>query len=290
MDRKFVYAALIAVLCVTFTTTQATAQAKGCSYSDINIKGLVSAINDNGAMVGTATDRPAAFVLSNGKMSFFTFPGTHSAIPANISNTGQIVGSYVVPTDTENLHGFSVLHGVFHKINFPGADTTIVGGNNTQGDIVGSFSGRTVGNNGFLLRSGKFHVIHVPGSSSTSAAAINRFGQIAGNYTDAQGAEHGFVLNPSGTLHFVNFPGGINTTVEKINDAGVIIGGYGIEGQNADHSYMLVKGKYINIDDPNGLTATFALGLNNRHTFAGEYISNDGTRQPSFIAHCPTVF
>src|SRR5262249_3072941 len=102
-----------------------------------------------------------------------------------INASGQIVGSYLEKTATQNfkLHGFLYINGLYAIFDHPStAHWTAPAGINANGHIVGGYtngSGR-----GFLYINGFFASIDFPSASSTGANGINNNDQIVGTYLD----------------------------------------------------------------------------------------------------------
>ena len=106
------------------------------------------------------------FLLYQGKLTTFMFPGSTSTTATDISRTGTIVGDYNVTGDP-NTHPFMVQSGGFHKITLPGfSNTTATAtGVNANGDVVGkSFPIPQSSGIGYLLHNGKLTILSFPGS------------------------------------------------------------------------------------------------------------------------------
>ena len=146
------------------------------------------------------------FLLRDGEITSFDFPGAIFTLALHINPSGQIVGRYRA-TDG-NYHGFLRSGEEFSSIDFPGAACTIATGINPRGDIVGSHSDVTpcsdsiAGNDGFLRKGEErdedsgFVTFDFPGAAVTRAYAINASGSIVGTYRDSvSGPNHGFLLS-----------------------------------------------------------------------------------------------
>jgi probable HAF family extracellular repeat protein len=81
---------------------------------------------------------------------------------------------------------------------------------------------------------------------------------------------------PTATFHFVQFPGS-NTYLFGVSNNDIGVGWYvGSDGQQ--HGFILENGKYITVNDPNGI-ATALYGINSSRTAVGSYYKADGNPQ-----------
>jgi len=75
-------------------------------------------------------------------------------------------------------------------------------------------------------------------------------------------------------LHFhfktISKPGALQTSPYGINNSGDIVGYY-INQKGATHGFLLVNGKFTNIDDPNSAYGTNPVNLNSKGTIVGVY-------------------
>jgi probable HAF family extracellular repeat protein len=231
-----------------------------CSFQTLHLPGnaagfdTVEAINDIGAIVGTAT--PAneqtfnAFLFFNGKFTPFMFPGSLRTAAHDINNHAQIVGEYADRLD--NLHGFVVHSGGFRTIDVPGTSFTVVEGINDFGDMVGIFLNDS--NQGFatsfLLHKGKFTKFSFPGADpgTTGAMSINNSGVIVGTYL-LKSDRHGFMVK-NGHFSSIDFPGAAETQVFKISNDGDIVGTYSMPF-GVSNGFSFANGKFKTINQPN---------------------------------------
>jgi uncharacterized membrane protein len=275
----------LSLLCGIFCfSLAASAQ---CKFTTLTIPGAVGdtaiGVNDQGAIVGGVDDSTGshAFLLFQGKVTKFRFPGSFSTEAENINNHNQIVGDYV--NVNTGQHGFVVQNGVFHSISAPGAASqTRARGNNNFGVIVGG-----AGVNGFRLSNGHFSTIRFPGSSRTSADGINDFGVIVGTYGDTIGFNHAFMLK-NGKYTNIDFPGASNSSANKIDNEGDIVGSYNINSGD-EHGFTLDKGRYLTHDDPNATISTVIFGVNIHDEIVGGYVDSS-RHNHSFKANCTGVF
>ncbi len=258
-----------------------------CKFATLTIPGSEAdtaiGINDQGAIVGEVNDINGshAYLLFQGRVTKFRFPGSFSTEAEDINNNGQIVGDYA--TFTTGQHGFVVQNGVFHSISAPAAPSqTRARGINNFGTIVGD-----AGAFGFRLSSGHFTTIRFPNSTRTDANGINDSGVIVGTYGDSRGFNHGFMLK-NGLYSTIDFPGATNTAVNRIDNEGDIVGSYDINGGD-EHGFTVDKGRFLTQDDPNAGMASFVFDVNKFDTIVGGYVDAGGHNH-SFRASCVGVF
>jgi hypothetical protein len=116
-----------------------------------------------------------------------------------IANSGEIVGEFETPTNS-NQQGFVLTHnGNFHVVDVPGASATTAGGINASGQIVGTYLDNA-GFHGFVDTRGKFVTVDVPGAvigdiTTTVLDGINDAGVIVGHIQDNNGT-HGLIATP----------------------------------------------------------------------------------------------
>jgi probable HAF family extracellular repeat protein len=118
---------------------------------------LATGVNNNGDVVGFATDKQGnttSWLIHNGHLTAFGFPGGSDTQALGVNDKDQIVGSYLDGADVQ--HGFllsSPLGPVskWRGIDDPnGVGTTLVNGLNDAGDLVGFYID-TAGNTDGML-------------------------------------------------------------------------------------------------------------------------------------------
>jgi uncharacterized membrane protein len=158
----------MSVCFIAATATAAFAQSGKCSFQKLSFpppatNGTPVALNDLGGIAGNFIDSKNAshgFLLYQGKLTTFMFPGSVSTSVSDMSRNGIIVGGYTKADGSR--HAFMVHAVGFRNITLPGfpnADVTVTGVN-SNGDVVGNFSsdqGPT--SKGFLLRNGKLTIL-----------------------------------------------------------------------------------------------------------------------------------
>jgi hypothetical protein len=262
---------------IAATATAAFAQAAGsttgkCAFQTLNFPPPATnstpvALNDSGAIVGNFIDSKNAghgFLLYQGRLTTFKFPGSVSTSVSDMSRNGIIVGGYNVAGDPKQ-HAFMVNAGGFRNITLPGhpnADVT-VSGVNANGDVVGNFSSDNgASTTGFLLRNGKLTILSFPGATGgTMPTSINDEGVVVGEFfINLVNVNPAFMwkdgvfsnVNPPGNDGFVN--------AAKVSNSGVVVGSY--EAFDGTHGFALENGTYTKIDAPGFVQATFILAVN----------------------------
>lgn len=128
-----------------YALNQATGQ-----FTPIHVPGVsvvATGINNNGAIVGTATDaahNTTSWLKIGTSLTAFQFPGGTDTQAFGINTKNQIVGSYLDGAGV--LHGFVLTNPLgpashWQTIDDPnGVGSTVVNGINTAGDLVGFYT------------------------------------------------------------------------------------------------------------------------------------------------------
>jgi hypothetical protein len=280
---------------VTATTTAAFAQTGKCSFQKLNFPPPANrlpsprALNDAGAIVGTyfGGNTGHGFLLYQGKVTSFMFPGSTITEAWDISRTGIIVGTFNVNGVAGTL-AFMVKNGVFHQITFPGFVVTNASafGVNANGDVVG----RIVANGaafGFLLRNGKLTILSFPGAQSgTTPNSINDQGVVVGNiFLSPDDTGHAFMWK-DGVFSNVSPPGSTTATATKISNSGVVVGSFVSSVDFLRHGFVLKNGTYTQIDISN--TETLIDAVNKFDNVIAE--EQVGSINPLFKGFCSAAF
>ena len=241
-----------------------------CSFQTVNIPapanlGSVAALNDSGAITGTFADstfHSHGFLLFQGKLTTFMFPGSTDTTARDINRTGTIVGDYIA-NGVSGQRGFMVHSGGFHQITIPGSPDAVVVANgvNDNGDVVGQFVSSN-GVFGFLLHNGKLTTLSFPGAQAgTNPTGINDQGVIVGSYfLSSEDPGHGFMWK-AGVFSNVNPPDSDgHSRPSKISNAGDIVGSYAT-ADGVEHGFSFDNGKYTKIDAPSS-EGTAIVGVN----------------------------
>src|SRR5579884_3504831 len=118
---------LISAFFIAATSTIAFAQDAGtntgkCSFQTLNLPApanqrivIPEALNDVGGILGTyvtSDSHTHGFLLFQGKLTTFMFPGSTNTIAHDMNTTGTIVGEYTIGNGPQ--HAFMVHSGGFH--------------------------------------------------------------------------------------------------------------------------------------------------------------------------------
>ncbi len=261
---------LTSVCFIAATATAAFAQTGKCGFQKLTLpppatNGTPVALNDLGGIAGTFSDSKNVshgFLLYQGRLTTFRFPGSSGTTVTDMSRNGIIVGDFTVAGDPREHH-YMVHAGGFHEITLPGhpnADFTVTGVN-SNGDVVGAINSETLPANGYVLHNGKITLLLVPGSDVTLPTSINDEGVVVGgslaqlvNENPAFMWKNGVFSNivPPGSFGFVN--------AAKVSNSGVVVGFF--QAVNNDEGFALENGTYTNIDPPAGFEDIVILAVN----------------------------
>lgn len=253
-------------------------------------------LNDKGAIVGSLFQGAASnfhvigFLLFQGKLTSFKFPGSRDTMANDMNNNAVIVGNFDV-TGGNGQRAFKVHSGGFSEVKIPGFPNApaVANGINDFGDIVGEFNGNG-SNFGFRLHQGKLTILSFPGAQGgTFARSINNQGVIVGTYhlQEEETSDHGFMWK-NGVFTNIQVPGSQSTTPTKINDHGDIVGTF-LDSAFAQHGFSLDNGIYTTINHPGG-TTTALVALNNFDNVLGGFITQPQPRSVLFKGFCSSVF
>jgi uncharacterized membrane protein len=280
----------------TITFAQDGSSTGKCSFQTLNIPApannlpVARALNDVGGIVGQylASDfRSHGFLLYQGKLTTFMFPGSTDTEPRDVNTTGTIVGDYI---QGGSGHAFMVHSGGFKQITIPGFPNAVVTANgvNDNGDVVGQFNSNGTAS-GYLLRSGKLTTLSFPGAAGgTNPTSINNQGVIVGTYfLSSEDPAHGFMWK-AGVFSNLNPPdGGGHSQPTKISNAGDVVGTYVSTADGLQHGFSFDQGRYTKIDVP-GLQSTGIDAVNKFDNVIAEAIQ--GTKTLLFKGFCSAVF
>jgi uncharacterized membrane protein len=228
-------------------------------------------INDAGAIVGydVAGSNLQGFLFSGGVVTALNDPKGSPTLPIAISNRGQIVGEYTLPSGFNR--GFSYARGVFTDV---GVDT-ISGANgvNDSGIVVGSYAHcQFCVSHGFIFNGRTYATIDVPHLAQTRIVDINNAGVMAVIGVTGGNVYHAYVYDGK-TFTNVDVPGASNTYAEGINDQGDMSLSYLQHGKQL--CALLHAGRYTSFTLPNAATS-FVGKLNDKRTMIGTGISPGG--------------
>jgi hypothetical protein len=219
---------------------------------------------------GDASAGPVVFLTS------FDYPGGgNSTLPRAISNTGNVVGSYL---DSGNVRrGFERFsNGAFSAPIINPNDNgnfTLAFSSNSSGTIVGEYLRVTGANqqfHGFFLNGGNFTDYLFPGPFSTALTGINDAGNAVGLFGSTVSPNQSFFLPNGGSATPFTVPGSVETDALAINNLNQVVGQY-IDGSNVTHGFFRdANGSITGIDVP-GATLTAATGINDQGWISGLY-------------------
>jgi uncharacterized membrane protein len=256
------------VLCLLMSAffiaaTAAFAQTGKCAFQQLNFpppatNGQAAALNDLGGIAGTFLDSKNVahgFLLYQGRLTTFMFPGSTGTSVSDMSRNGIIVGGY--STKDGKGHAYMVHAGGFRTITLPGhpnADVT-VNGVNSNGDIVGIFStDQGASTTGFLLRNGKLTILSFPGATGgTVPTSINDQGVVVGGYFINLVNTNPAFMWKKGVFSNIKPPDSIPEPfvfANKISNSGVVVGSY--QPESGGSGFALENGTYTKIDAPAG--------------------------------------
>jgi len=290
--------ALSLLMCAFFiaaTGTAAFSQTGKCAFQPLNFPAPANhlptptALNDLGAIVGSYLDANATshgFLLYQGKVSSFMFPGSIRTEALDISRTGIIVGTYNV-SGVVGTRAFMVKSGVFHQITIPGflSTNTSAFGVNANGDVVGRFVSNGTAF-GYLLRNGKLTILSFPGATAgTTPTSINDQGVVVGNYfLSPFDGGHAFMWK-DGVFSNVTPFGSTFSLASKISNTGVVVGSYVADGLR--HGYAFENGTYTKID-LSPTVGSLVDAVNKFDNVIAEKI--EGSVDPLFKGFCSAAF
>ena len=290
--------ALSLLMCAFFiaaTGTAAFSQTGTCAFQTLNFPAPANhlptptALNDLGAIVGSYLDANATshgFLLYQGKVSSFMFPGSIRTEALDISRTGIIVGTYNV-SGVVGTRAFMVKSGVFHQITIPGflSTNTSAFGVNANGDVVGRFVSNGTAF-GYLLRNGKLTILSFPGATAgTTPTSINDQGVVVGNYfLSPFDGGHAFMWK-DGVFSNVTPFGSTFSLASKISNTGVVVGSYVADGLR--HGYAFENGTYTKID-LSPTVGSLVDAVNKFDNVIAEKI--EGSVDPLFKGFCAAAF
>jgi uncharacterized membrane protein len=263
---------LISAFFIAATATAAFAQSGKCSFQKLSFpppatNGQAAALNDLGGIAGTFLDSKNVahgFLLYQGRLTTFMFPGSTGTSVTDMSRNGIIVGDFTIAGDPSEHH-YMVHAGGFHEITLPGlpnVDFTVTGVN-SNGDVVGTINSQTLPNNGYVLHNGKITLLLVPGSVVTLPTSINDEGVVVGGSLAQAVNENPAFMWKDGVFSNIKPPDSIPEPfvfANKISNSGVVVGSY--QPESGGSGFALENGTYTKIDAPAGFEDMSILAVN----------------------------
>jgi len=242
------------------------------------------AVNNAGVIAGDYIDSAGVqhgMILAGKKLTTIDNKSCSSSISFyGINSAGTLAGWCF--NSAGNPIGFTWAKGKFTNLKYPKAVGTEGIGINDKGDVVGLFLDSSGVSHGYLFSNKKYTEINVKGASNSDAWAINNAGEIT--VSGGTSVSSGQLLCPctSFLLKGKKFTpvadpnqGSDGTGIHGVNNKGDIDGTYYDSAANR-HGFLLHGGKYYDVNDPNGPTATRADGINDSLEMVGRYTNSAG--------------
>jgi uncharacterized membrane protein len=295
------FSLLMSVCFIAATATAAFAQTGKCAFQQLNFpppatNGQAVALNDLGGIAGTFLDSKNVahgFLLYQGRLTTFMFPGSTGTSVSDMSRNGIIVGGY--STKDGKGHAYMVHAGGFRTITLPGfpnSDLTVTGVN-SNGDVVGTINSDTLPVNGFLLHNGKVTILSFPGADVTQPTSINDEGVVVGGYLVQFVNSNPAFMWKDGVFSNIKPPDSIPEPfvfANKISNSGVVVGSY--QPESGGTGFALENGTYTKIDAPAGFEDMSILAVNKFDNILIEatQISQQVGKTFSFKGFCAAAF
>lgn len=254
---------LMSVCFIAATATATFAQTGKCTFQQLTFpapaaNGQAVALNDLGAIAGQYFDSKSVshgFLLFQGKLTSFMFPGSSSTGVSDMSSNGIIVGGYT--TEDGKGHAYMVHAGGFHEITLPGFPNVnvTVAGVNANGDVVGIFAADNADSStGFLLQKGKVTILSFPGATGgTMPTSINDEGVVVGGYFISLVNTNPAFMWKDGVFSNIKPPDSIPepfVNATKITNSGAVVGTY--QPESGGDGFAFKNGTYTKIGPPAG--------------------------------------
>jgi uncharacterized membrane protein len=292
---------LLMSVCFIAATATAFAQSGKCSFQKLSFpppatNGTPVALNDLGGIAGTFLDSKNVahgFLLYQGRLTTFMFPGSTGTSVSDMSRNGIIVGGY--STKDGKGHAYMVHAGGFRTITLPGfpnSDLTVTGVN-SNGDVVGTINSDTLPVNGFLLHNGKVTILSFPGADVTQPTSINDEGVVVGGYLVQFVNSNPAFMWKDGVFSNIKPPDSIPEPfvfANKISNSGVVVGSY--QPESGGTGFALENGTYTKIDAPAGFEDMSILAVNkfDNILIQATQISQQVGKTFSFKGFCAAAF
>jgi len=251
-------------------------------------------INNPGQIVGVTffSGTPQAFLVDDGAVTLFTFPGALGSDAFGINDDGSIVGAYSLTGMDQ--HGYvRDPDGNFTTIDFP--SPTNAGGQaigiNNKGDVVGFyFDLADFQLHGYVrFNDGEFQVIDHPNANGlTIALGINDNGVICGSYNDFNLGfpETAYTLENGVFTDFLP-AGATSSNALKINNNGAFVGQFSPTELNPFEvdgpAYLQDQGGLKILEFPN-VEDTDLWGLNQKRDVVGAFFPDELGPPFAFVA------
>ena len=252
------------------------------TYSDVHanktaLETDTYGVNNAGVIVGDYVDAKSVqhgMILAGTKLTTVNnaaceaIAGTGGISFYGVNSAGAAAG-WCTSSKTGLDVGFVYAKGKFTPVNFPKSNGTEATGINDKGEVVGLYFDSANLTHGFSKIGTKYTKIDVKGGSNTVAWGVNNAGQITVYTTNSAGTFDSYLM--TGTkLKKIDNPGAgtTGTIVHAPSNVGDIDGTY-YDTAGTEKGWLLHKGKYYDVVDPNGVTR--ADGLNDKSVLVGRY-------------------
>jgi probable HAF family extracellular repeat protein len=293
-NRNLLLSVCAILLTITSLALPAADPASVSHFKNINAPGAIEtdtyAINDSGVIAGDFVDSSGVqhgMILNGTKLTSVdnancvTTPGTGAIALFGISTTDTVVG-WCTSTKTGDDIAFSYLEGKFVNIAFPGSTSTLAQGINDKGQIVGTYFDSSDVQHGFFLSGGKYMSLDVPSETASDAWAINNKGLITIFALNSGGTYDSWVRSKDGTFKKMDVPKEAQSLIHGIDSFGDLIYTV-VDSSNNVHGAFYDRGAYTVFDDPKGVNATQAFGLNEKQLkIVGLYKPAAGSVAPTY--------
>jgi probable HAF family extracellular repeat protein len=244
------------------------------------------AINNSGMIAGDYVDSAGVqhpMILAGTKLTTAdhkncsSTPGTSPAF-YGLNNLGVAAGYCTSSTGANIAFTYDSKKKKFTDITIKGGSTIEASGINDKGAVVGTYVDSAGKAHGFLKVGAKITNLDPPGAASGTPVGpadgfINNKGVITIFATNSAGTLVSFTTADNGKT-FKPFhgtgEGTTGTAIHNINNKGDIAATV-FDTAGSRHGILLHGGKQYSFDDPNGVGATRADGLNDKLGIVGRY-------------------
>jgi len=209
---------------------------------------------------------------------FFNLPSPFTSTnPRGINRWGTVVGD-AEGTNLSNPVGFiRYSNGTVKTYAVSNGVRTFFTRRNAQGVTIG-WADSPLGTDGLVISGSSVVRVNYPAATGTILQGINYWGTIVGIWSNLNppfsGPSASFEWK-NGAFTTIKYPGSVTTNAASISDKGVIVGSYDYYTYNGhhvpEHGFILAKGVYKTLDNPNGGGGTVLNDINASGVIAGTY-------------------
>ena len=271
--------------------------ARGGSFSPLDFPGAAhtwpEGVTDSGVVFGqfeTAGGRYEGFVLRRGRWRVVNDPAASWNLVVGVLPSGVVVGDELTGS---TMRGFEERRGRFVPVRDPretkaptvlGYGGTSIGAAGEDGLLVGSFAEGTV-TRAFVFDRGRFSTVSYPGRlgrSFTELTGTDSSGDLLVGLASDGERWQAFVLR-HGRFEARNAPSqphttGAETVLNGVSPDGEEIAGAWTTSQfgGVEHGFVIVKGRFVGLSDPEGTFGTEPTGVNDRGVVVGYVLTASG--------------